>query len=429
MPRKQREIFEVTDTAENPEGRPCSTRPRPPGIALADNLSEDAQMSKSKIIVQKYGGATLADPQKVKAVAQRLCELSSEGTKVVAVVSAMGKTTNQLIELAQQVSKRPNRREMDMLLTTGERISMALVSMALHDLGCQAISFTGSQAGILTDHSHVNAFIQDVKAFRVEEALNEGKVVVLAGFQGVSPKTKEITTLGRGGTDTTAVAMAAYLKAEACEILKDVPAVFTADPNLVKDARILHQLNYDQMLEMTYWGAKVLHYRSVELAKKKNIKLYIGPAAKKTKEGTWVQEGNQMFETAQIMAINSHERVLEVQSTKLSAADALEKLQTLFNEKEIAFPQILQIHTQKEKTFLYLTGPQEILTAIEKDKLSSITATCTGSTSADVVQKILTTLESKKISVLMTMQSAMSATVLVPHSLREKAIKELHALI
>lgn len=285
----------------------------------------------SKIIVQKYGGATLADPQKVKDVARRLCELSKEGHKVVAVVSAMGKTTNQLIDLAQQVSKRPNRREMDMLLTTGERISMALVSMALHDLGCQAISFTGSQAGILTDHAHVNAFIHDVKAFRVEEALNEGKIVVLAGFQGVSPKTKEITTLGRGGTDTTAVAMAAYLKAEACEILKDVPAVFTADPNLVKQARILHDLNYDQMLEMTFWGAKVLHYRSVELAKKKKIKLYIGPAAKKTKEGTWVQEGNTMFESAQIMAINSHERVLEIQSTQLSAADAVDKLQSLFN--------------------------------------------------------------------------------------------------
>ncbi len=420
-------------------------------------------MSKTqapKLIVQKYGGATLADPAKVKAVAQRIAVLSKEGTKVVAVVSAMGKTTNQLIELAQQVSKRPNRREMDMLLTTGERISMALVSMALHDLGCKAISFTGSQAGILTDHSHVNAYIQDVKAFRVEEALNEGKVVVLAGFQGVSPKTKEITTLGRGGTDTTAVAMAAYLKAEACEILKDVPAVFTADPNLVKDAKVLNQLSYDQMLEMTFWGAKVLHYRSVELAKKKNIRLYIGPAAHKTKEGTWVQaelpkdsktlkdkqaetkkEGKAMFETAQILGINSHERVLEIQSGKLSASEALEKLQGLFNEKEIAFPQILQIHSQKDKTYMYMTGPQEILTAIEKElegekefklgseKLSSVTATCTGSTSPDVVQKILSTLEGKKISVLMTLQSAMSATVLVPHSQREKAIKELHGLI
>ncbi len=397
--------------------------------------------SKTKLVVQKYGGATLADPQKVKAVAARLAELSKEGTKVVAVVSAMGKTTNQLIDLACKVSNRPNRREMDMLLTTGERISMALVSMALHDLGCKAISFTGSQAGILTDHSHVNAFIEDVKAFRVEEALNEGKVVVLAGFQGVSPKTKEITTLGRGGTDTTAVAMAAFLKAEACEILKDVPAVFTADPNLVKQAKPINELVYDQLLEMTYWGAKVLHYRSVELAKRKNILLYIGPAAHKTKEGTWVREAQQMFESAKILAINSHERVIEIHASHLSAAEAINQLRTFFDEKEIAFPQILQVLTKPSEVSFYLTGPQEILTAIEKEisqapqfklgseKLASVTATCTGSTSPDVVQKVLNCLNQKNIKVHTTLQSAMSTTVLVAQTQREVAIQELHALI
>jgi aspartate kinase len=394
-----------------------------------------------QLVVQKYGGATLSDPAKIKAVAQRLCELSKEGTKVVAVVSAMGKTTNQLIELANQVSKRPNRREMDMLLTTGERISMALVSMALCDLGCQAISFTGSQAGILTDHSHVNAFIEDVKAFRVEEALHEGKVVVLAGFQGVSPKTKEITTLGRGGSDTTAVAMAAYLKAEVCEILKDVPAVFTADPNLVKSAKVLNKLNYDQLLEMTYWGAKVLHYRCVELAKRKNITLYIGPASHKTTEGTWVQEDTAMYESAKILAINSHERVLEIHSTHLSASAAMDKMRSFFDEKEIAFPQILQIQQRPDLVSFYLTGPQEILAAIEKElpeakdlklgseKLSSVSVTCTGSTSPDVVQKILHTLENGKIKVHTALQSAMSATVLVTQAQREAAIQELHSLL
>lgn len=398
-------------------------------------------MSKNpKLVVQKYGGATLADPQRIKAVATRLADLSKEGIKVVAVVSAMGKTTNQLIDLANQISPRPNRRELDMLLTTGERVSMALVSMALHDLGCKAISLTGSQAGILTDHSHVNAFIEDVKAFRVEESLNEGKVVVLAGFQGVSPKTKEITTLGRGGSDTTAVAMAAYLKAEVCEILKDVPAVFTVDPYLVKEAKILNELNYDQLLEMTFWGAKVLHYRCVELAKRKNIQLYIGPASQRNAEGTWVQEGKNMYETTKILAINSHERVLEIQSN-CSGSEAIAKLRKFFDEKEIAFPQILQILPTAQGVSLYLTGPQEILIAIEKElsgskefqlgpqKLSSVTATCTGSTSPDVVHQVLETLEKKKIAVHTTLQSAMSATVLVSHHQREAAMKELHALI
>ncbi|MEZ0391260.1 MAG: aspartate kinase [Pseudobdellovibrionaceae bacterium] len=399
-------------------------------------------MSKNpKLVVQKYGGATLSDPQKIKAVAARLAELSRQGTQVVAVVSAMGKTTNQLIDLANQVSTRPNRRELDMLLTTGERVSMALVSMALHDLGCHAISFTGSQAGILTDHSHVNAFIEDVKAFRVEESLQAGKVVVLAGFQGVSPKTKEITTLGRGGSDTTAVAMAAYLKAEVCEILKDVPAVFTVDPHLVKEAQILNELNYDQLLDMTFWGAKVLHYRSVELAKRKQITLYIGPASQKSNSGTWVQEGKQMYESAKILAINSHEKVLEIHSPHHSASEAIEKMRQFFDQKEIAFPQILQILPKPPGVCFYLTGPQEILLAIEKelaqskdfqlgkDVFSSVSATCTGSTSPDVVHQILSALEKKKIPVHTTLQSAMSATVLVAHSQREAAMKELHSLI
>lgn len=197
------------------------------------------------LIVQKYGGATLADPDKIKTVSARIAEQAQDNSLIV-VVSAMGKTTNSLIDLANQVSQHPQRRELDMLLTVGERISMSLVSMALNDLGCPAISFTGSQAGIFTDDSHVNAFIKDVKPVRVEEALKNNKVVILAGFQGVSPISKEITTLGRGGSDTSAVAMAAAFNAERCEILKDVPAVFTADPNIVESAKPIHQLNYDQ---------------------------------------------------------------------------------------------------------------------------------------------------------------------------------------
>jgi aspartate kinase len=393
-----------------------------------------------KLIVQKYGGATLADPEKIKAVAARLAAHSKEGTQIVAVVSAMGKTTNQLIELANKISNRPNRREMDMLLTTGERISMALVSMALHDLGCAAISFTGSQAGILTDHSHVNAFIRDVKAFRVQDALKDGKVVVLAGFQGVSPETKEITTLGRGGSDTTAVAMAAFLKAEVCEILKDVPAVFSADPHLVMSAKALRELSYEHLLEMTFWGAKVLHYRSVELAQRKKIPLYIGPASFQTNEGTWVREGQNMFESAKILSINSHERVLEITASKQSGAVAIESMRKFLDDKEIAFPQILQIIDDSKFVRFFLTGPTEILHAIEKEisqsifklssqKFASVTATCTGSTAPDVVQKILKALDQMNISVHTTLQSPLSTTVIIAQSDRDQTVQVLHSLI
>src|ERR1700754_5168088 len=194
-------------------------------------------MSNNPIIVQKYSGACLETPEKVRAVAADLADLHGRGCRVVVVVSAMGKTTDQLIEMAYQVSPRPNRRELDMLLTTGERISMSLMSMALSDLGVPAISFTGSQAGVMTDASHSAARIVDVRPVRVREELDRGRIVVLAGFQGVNPITREITTLGRGGSDTTAVAMAAALKAECCEIIKEVDGVCSADPRIVANSK------------------------------------------------------------------------------------------------------------------------------------------------------------------------------------------------
>src|SRR5215831_18068387 len=223
-------------------------------------------MHSHPTIVQKYGGACLETPAKVRAVAKNLADLHAQGKRVVVVVSAMGKTTDQLIEMAYQVSPRPNRRELDMLLTTGERISMSLMSMALSDLGVPAISFTGSQAGVMTDDSHSSARILDVRPVRVREELDRGRVVVLAGFQGVNPVTKEITTLGRGGSDTTAVAMAAALQAERCEIIKEVDGICSADPRIVADAKPLRRVDFASLSEMCFLGAKVLHFRSVELA-------------------------------------------------------------------------------------------------------------------------------------------------------------------
>ncbi|WP_413289975.1 aspartate kinase [Bdellovibrio sp. HCB337] len=394
-----------------------------------------------KIIVQKYGGATLADPVKIKAVAQRIAEQARSGTKLVVVVSAMGKTTNSLIDLASQVSQNPHQREMDMLLSVGERISMSLMSMALNDLGCAAISFTGSQAGILTNDSHVNAFIVDVKAHRVQEALDQGKVVILAGFQGVSPVTKEITTLGRGGSDTSAVAMSAFFAANRCEILKDVPAVFTADPNVVKEARPLQHLNYDQLMEMTFWGAKVLHYRSVELAKVRKVSLYIGPAATKTSEGTLVEEGLNMFESCKALSLNSHETVLQISCQSGSSHVALDSLKKYFESKQIAFPQLLDLERNDNKTVFLLTGPQEIMTAIKNaltkhqdfalnpTDFSTVTLTCTGSTAPEVPQAVMKTLDQAKVATHKMMIHAMSVTVLVESSTRKTTLQALHALI
>jgi aspartate kinase len=201
-------------------------------------------MRNHPIIVQKYGGVCLETPAKIRAVARGLADLHGRGHRVVAIVSAMGTTTDQLIQMAYQVSPTPNRRELDMLLTTGERISMSLMSMALSDLGVPAISFTGSQAGVMTDDSHSSARILDVRPIRVREELDRGRVVVLAGFQGVNPATKEITTLGRGGSDTTAVAMAAALKAERCEIIKEVDGICSADPRIVPDAKPLRRVDF-----------------------------------------------------------------------------------------------------------------------------------------------------------------------------------------
>src|SRR5436190_15288823 len=232
-------------------------------------------MRNHPIIVQKYGGACLETPAKVRAVASDLADLRRQGKRVVVDVSAMGKTTDQLIEMAYQVSPRPNRRELDMLLTTGERISMSLMSMALSDLGVPAISFTGSQAGVMTDDSHSSARILDVRPIRVREELDRGRVVVLAGFQGVNPATREITTLGRGGSDTTAVAMAAALKAERCEIIKEVDGICSADPRIVPNARPLRRVDFASLSEMCFWGANILHFRSVELAQNQNVQLIL----------------------------------------------------------------------------------------------------------------------------------------------------------
>ena len=220
------------------------------------------------LIVQKYGGSSVADAERIKRVAERIVAARKAGNEVVVVVSAMGDTTDELLDLAHQVSPVPPGRELDMLLTAGERISMALLAMAIHNLGYEARSYTGSQAGVITTSAHGRARIIDVTPGRLRNALDEGAIAIVAGFQGVAQDTKDITTLGRGGSDTTAVALAAALNADVCEIYTDVDGVFTADPRIVPNARHIKQITYEEMLELAACGAKVLMLRCVEYARR-----------------------------------------------------------------------------------------------------------------------------------------------------------------
>lgn len=253
------------------------------------------------LIVQKYGGTSVGDAERIKRVAQRIVDAADAGQQVCAVVSAMGQTTDELVELAAQISPTPHSRELDMLLTAGERISMALLSMAIIDLGREAISFTGSQAGIVTDTSHGKARIIEIRAARVLEALEAGRIVIVAGFQGVSTD-YDVTTLGRGGSDTTAVALAAALGADACEIYTDVDGVFTADPRIIPEARKLHAVSYEEMLELAAAGARVLMLRCVEYARNHGVLVHVRSSFSGA-EGTWVREEDERMEQAIISGI------------------------------------------------------------------------------------------------------------------------------
>ncbi|MFN8075274.1 MAG: aspartate kinase [Kineosporiaceae bacterium] len=251
------------------------------------------------LVVQKYGGSSVADAESVKRVARRIVDTKKAGNEVCVVVSAMGDTTDELIDLAEQVAPLPPARELDMLLTAGERISMAVLAMAIASLGHEARSFTGSQAGVITDSVHGKARIIDVTPGRIRDALDEGAIAIVAGFQGVSQDTKDITTLGRGGSDTTAVALAAALKADVCEIYTDVDGVFTADPRIVPSARRIDTITSEEMLEMAASGAKVLHLRCVEYARRFSLPVHVRSSFS-NRTGTWVvdrrdpAEGEQM---------------------------------------------------------------------------------------------------------------------------------------
>ncbi|HEY6841265.1 MAG TPA: aspartate kinase, partial [Chthoniobacterales bacterium] len=274
------------------------------------------------ICVQKYGGSSVADTTKLRRVAERVMETQKSGHAVVVVVSAMGDTTDELLTLAKTISQNPDRRELDMLLSAGERISMALLSMAIRELGGDAISFTGSQSGIITNDRHVDARIIEVRPFRVQDELAGGKIVVVAGYQGVSYR-REVTTLGRGGSDTTAVAMAAALGAEWCEICSDVDGIYTADPRVVRQARRIATLSYEETQELAESGARVLNAQAVEFAKDRGIAIYARSAASQlpgndpSEDGTVVRKFGPRL-PGSVAGIASEKELVLIQSREVN---------------------------------------------------------------------------------------------------------------
>jgi aspartate kinase len=298
------------------------------------------------IVVQKYGGSSVADAAGIKRVARRIVDTRTAGHDVVVVVSAMGDTTDELRDLAEQVSPTPPPRELDMLLTSGERISMALLAMAIAELGQTAKSFTGSQAGVITDSAHGKAKIIDITPGRIENAIAQGAIAIVAGFQGVSQDTKDITTLGRGASDTTAVALAAALGAEVCEIYSDVDGVFSADPRLVPTARKLDRISTEEMLEMAASGAKILHLRCVEYARRYDIPIHVRSSFSQ-KEGTWIlpdpTEGADDMEQAIIAGI-AHDRS-EAKVTVVGVPDKVGEAARIFEalaEVEVNIDMVVQ---------------------------------------------------------------------------------------
>jgi aspartate kinase len=310
-------------------------------------------------VVMKFGGTSVGDPEKLKRVAERMVATCEAGNRVVGVLSAMGDTTDELVELAHKISPDPDPREMDMLISVGERISCALAAMAIHDLGHEAISFTGSQAGIVTDTVHTKAKIVAIKGKRILEALDKDKIVLVAGFQGVSSDSLDVTTLGRGGSDTTAVALAGAIGAEACEIYTDVEGVFTADPRVVPTARKLHAVSYEEMLEMAASGAKVLQLRSVEFARNHNVMVHVRSSFSDA-GGTWIREEDErMLEKAMISGVTHtmEENIYRVEGTtpaKLfsALAEAQVNVDTILinGDGAIVYSAPLEDHQASEKT-------------------------------------------------------------------------------
>lgn len=390
--------------------------------------------------VQKYGGTSVATPERMKTVARRIVDAHRSGRQLIIVVSAMGRTTDDLLSLAGQVSEHPPHREIDMLLSTGERISMALLSMAIQDLGVNAISFTGSQTGILTSSSHSRARIRNILGDRIRKALADGSVVIVAGFQGIHPETKEITTLGRGGSDTTAVALAATFGAERCEIYTDVDGVFSGDPSEVEAAKFHPEISYDLMLELASRGAGVLHPRCVELAKKHAVQVVVKNSLREIgdpMETKVTQKGG--LEDFEVVGVTGDEdkAFLEVQLARPSVVgslwNALAETELEFYEPALEGTKLglgVGRSNQKEWTkLLELWTRDEFIKSYRwRDDWApvSVVGECF-SRGARVLDEVFSTLASENIEPYRTHLSSLSLTLWIPSHKLKDAVKSLHS--
>jgi len=393
-------------------------------------------------VVMKFGGSSVADPDKIKHVAQRLVEARARGVRVVATVSAMGDTTDGLLDLARQVSPQPHPRELDMLLSTGERIACALVAMAVHDLGYEAVSFTGSQAGIITDPVHTKAKIREITPVRVLEALEHGRIVLVAGYQGFSRDTMDVTTLGRGGTDATAVALAAALGA-ACEIYSDVDGVFTADPRIVPEARKLDRVSYEEMLEMASSGAKVLMLRAVEIARNQDVPIH-ARSTFSAEPGTWI-EGTEGLEQPIVSAVTHSED--EVVFSLRDVPDRPGTAAAIFDAvaaEHVNVDTILQnvVHDAAELSFSVpredvpatrraLATAQEAIGALQVEEISDlgkVSLVGAGMRShPGVAAQMFRTLAGEDINLCLISTSPIKVSCLIPRADVERAVRALHA--
>jgi len=395
------------------------------------------------LIVQKYGGTSVADPDRIKAVADNVAITRRRGDDVVVVVSAMGKATDNLISLADSVSTNQSGREMDMLLTTGERQTAALVTMALHERGIEAISFTGSQVGIITDTSHRKAKIVEVKGDRVRDALSSGKVAVIAGFQGVSTD-REITTMGRGASDLTASALAQAMSADACEIYTDVTGVFTADPRIVPRARKLQKVHFDEMLEMAGAGSKVLAMRSVEFARNHDVPLHVRSAFT-WEQGTWVSNEEPSVEDPIISGVVTD--MTEAKVTVLGVPDRPGISAALFEplaEANVNVDMIVQNTSTEGTTDISFTMPMADLAQAESivqrvaeeieatevthdDDIAKVSLVGAGmKSSPGIAAKMFRVLADEGVNIQMISTSTIRVSIIIPAGDMERAARSLH---
>ncbi len=394
------------------------------------------------IIVQKYGGTSVADVERIKSVARRLCDTQDQGQQVVAVVSAMGDSTDALLKMAHEISAEPPERELDMLFSTGERISVALLAMAIHELGHTAISLSGAQAGIQTTTTHTKARIVDIDTRRLIKALDDGRIVLVAGFQGISPD-EDITTLGRGGSDTTAVALAAALEAEGCEIYTDVEGVYSADPNLVPNAVKLDAASYEEMLEMAATGAEVLMLRSVEYAQKYKIPLHVRSSFT-GRPGTLVKEEDEKMEKAVVSAVTH--TTDESKLTLLRVPDKPGIAAIVFGalaEAEVNVDMIIQNVSEQGTTDISFTVVQNDLPAAQQalgrvcnelgtayiigEQMGKVSIVGAGMKSyPGVAAKMFKALADHEINIEMISTSSIKVSCVIERNRVEDAVKALH---